>query len=863
MGEAAEEAIPGPSDWELNIARMLKWVPARQIHTRRGLRDLRTATPTDKLIALWKSDRALFRGSNFSVRGPIEEATEICWWLDPGTPVPEDIEEDRKGLEIDIESLLKWSEPKTISTKNGLRTVRDATPTPKFHDLWANNRNALYEAGLSLGRFRGEEKVSWWQPVQIDTDAVEQSRQGEAEAGDLVGPEGFDYLPYQCAGIRYCIERNRVLIGDEMGLGKTIESIGVVNNVEAIKRALVISPTSLMRNWMREVERWRVDGAPLHVVKKDREIPKEGPVTAFATYPMLVKLESKLKNGDWDVIIYDEAHWMKNPKAQRTAAGLALDAERMLFLTGTPILNRPIELWSLLQKIDPSTWFSWKNFATSYCAGFQHVTPNGKLVWDVSGASKQEELQQRLRSTCMIRRLKKDVLTELPPKRRSVVLLGDGEGKESRKVHEDKLKALSEAFSEARSLQAPEFEEIARELAELGMRKAPMVADAIVEMLDSVDKVVVFAHHHAVMDIIQERMDEAKMGVAKITGKTHKDLRQAEVDRFQGDPECRVFIGSIAAAGVGLTLTAASDVAFAELPWRPSDVSQAEDRTHRIGQFNPVNVRHFVMPGTLDEYISMLIVEKQDTMERVFDIEVDWPEEDDSPLNIVLDPNREKKVIEEEVFEAGWECLAYLKSRCDGVRSEDMMGFSAATALAGNRLFKKREWTLGELKMAARICTVHNRQLRDGGMEVDEFREMAGEVLSPSGGPYRRETVEMRLHAAGHECLSYIAGRCDGVASNDGMGFSGGTVARGNRLLRFEDWTPRDLGNAVKVCTVHRKQLAAGGIDVDGFLENAKAAIKTVKGKADQDGHGSGPAMGDKSQKSPRSKQRGQTALRL
>lgn len=530
--------------------------------------------------------------------------------------------------EAEVEALANWSPPRPLETRRGMRTVRDAEVTKALAACWDSpeGRDALTCHGVRLNERRGQRQARWWSAWQADAERVAGSRLGHDDAAGLPHPPGLSYLPYQAAGIRFCLAQRRALLADEMGLGKTVQALGVINAAEDVRRALVVCPSSLLANWVRETVRWRTDAAPVWRAKPG-SIPPKGRITAFASYAMLSKLAPTVAKGEWDIVVFDEAHFLKSNTAQRTKAAKAFDAPRLLMLSGTPLLNRPVELWPLLQRLDPDTWQNWMAFTTRYCKRRIRRVPRWKKVngvarkvgmrdvVDVSGAENLQELQERLRSSVMIRRLKSEVLPELPPKRRSVVLLGE-RGAE-RQSPDASIAVLSEALDSGGGLQSPEFIEIAKALRELGERKAENVGAAVAAMLEEVPKAVVFAHHRNVIETLMERLVEFKP--VAVTGGTPHAARQKAVDRFQTEPTCRVFIGSIAAAGVGITLTAACDVVFAELPWRPADVSQAEDRCHRIGQADSVNVRHFVVPDTLDEWVAEVLVEKQASLDAALD----------------------------------------------------------------------------------------------------------------------------------------------------------------------------------------------------------------------------------------------------
>ena len=456
-------------------------------------------------------------------------------------------------------------------------------------------------------------------------------------------PPGLSYLPFQKAGILFALPKANVLIADEMGLGKTISAIGVINADSTIKKTLVICPASLKLNWVRELRKWIVRKMTGEIATSSN-LPKTDIV--IVNYEIVNKLRKEIDKRQWDLIIMDESHYMKNPAAQRTKAVLGADfhgktvkapiyARRRIFLTGTPILNHPIELWPMLRVADPEGLGAnhWR-FAKRYCAAWE--SPWG---WDFRGASNLEELQNSLRSTLMVRRLKKDVLTELPPKRRQIIPLPSDIVKsiitkekefyetnsiqieEARKKAEEAQavgnnESYKKATDELQSAQRMLFEQMAALRHTTAVAKIPFVIDILQDALEQEEKVVVFAHHQ---DVVNQLLEKFRDTAVKFDGTMNSLERQMSVDKFQNDPKVKLFIGSITAAGLGITLTAASYVLFAELDWRPAIVTQAEDRLHRIGQTESVLVQHLVFDGSLDATMAQTIVKKQEVIDKVLD----------------------------------------------------------------------------------------------------------------------------------------------------------------------------------------------------------------------------------------------------
>lgn len=452
-------------------------------------------------------------------------------------------------------------------------------------------------------------------------------------------PAGLAYMPFQRGGIAYGLARFQhlyeteqqggVLIADEMGLGKTVQAVGLINADATVKRALVVCPASLKINWRRELERWLVRPLWTRIVG-DHFATSDG--VAIINYDVLHKHARAIAAWRPDLLIADEAHMAKNPNARRSKALYAIDAERLVYLTGTPIVNRPAELWPLVSHLAPDAFPDERDYMSKY--KFAEATSR-------RGQGVLYALQQRLRASCMVRRLKKDVLTDLPPKRRQVIELpaataGEAIANEQAAVSKfiagmtelrlrvELAKASEEPADYAAAVKALKegasawFGEISKLRHETALAKVPAVVGHIKETLEEGNKVVLFAHHHDVIDSFMQAFPKVSV---KLTGQMVQTERQRSVDLFQRDPRVLLFVGSIQAAGVGLTLTASSHAVFAELDWVPGNMSQAEDRTHRIGQVNSVLVQHLVLEGSLDATMAKTLVSKQEVIDAALDNE--------------------------------------------------------------------------------------------------------------------------------------------------------------------------------------------------------------------------------------------------
>uniref|UniRef100_A0A5F9CQJ7 Zinc finger RANBP2-type containing 3 n=1 Tax=Oryctolagus cuniculus TaxID=9986 RepID=A0A5F9CQJ7_RABIT len=361
---------------------------------------------------------------------------------------------------------------------------------------------------------------------------------------------------------------------------------------------------ALKRDGYREIGKFLPPEQPVHItVLRNEERISTSKVTVLG-YGLLTtdaqSLIDALNNQNFKVVIVDESHYMKSRNATRSKILLPLvqRAKRAILLTGTPALGRPEELFMQIEALFPQKFGTWTDYAKRYCNA--HVRYFGKRSqWDCRGASNLNELHQLL-SDIMIRRLKTEVLTQLPPKIRQRIPfdLPSAAAKELNASFEEWEKLMKSPNSDAT---VTVMGLITRMFKQTAIAKAGAVKDYIKMMLqnDSL-KFLVFAHHLSMLQACTEAVIENKTRYIRIDGSVPSSERIRLVNQFQKDPDTRVAILSIQAAGQGLTFTAASHVVFAELYWDPGHIKQAEDRAHRIGQCSSVNIHYLIANGTLD-----------------------------------------------------------------------------------------------------------------------------------------------------------------------------------------------------------------------------------------------------------------------
>ena len=411
--------------------------------------------------------------------------------------------------------------------------------------------------------------------------------------------------PYQIEGVEKLIEltekRKAAILADEPGLGKTIQVAEFINRTRPRGPVLIVCPASLRLNWRKELSAW-MTWEPFSIDVASYEAVAARTITLSSLYTM------------YSLVVFDEAHYLKNPSAKRTKACLALEAEVKLFLTGTPVVNRPMDLFPILQAI--GTKWTKQEYGKRYCNG--HLTQirwkPRKFAWDFSGASHTEELNATLRKHCMVRRTKAEVLTELPAKIRQLIELDipHGESKSLREAVNRMFEGMKSAAENLNELKQIAFEELAKARLDNAKHKLPYVVSYLNDLLEEESQVVVFAHHREIIDALADEIP----GSVKLYGGMTDRQKDAAVSAFQSG-KAPVFVGQIQAAGVGLTLTSARTVLFAELDWVPGNIIQAEDRCHRLGQTDTVRVIHLVAKDSVDARMVHALVDKQNIIEKV------------------------------------------------------------------------------------------------------------------------------------------------------------------------------------------------------------------------------------------------------
>ncbi|KAH7526822.1 hypothetical protein JRO89_XSUnG0049000 [Xanthoceras sorbifolium] len=400
-------------------------------------------------------------------------------------------------------------------------------------------------------------------------------------------------------------------------------AIAVTTCVREFWPVLILAPSSLRLHWASVVlsQSAGSNRCGFSIVSSNTKssIHLDG-LFNVVSYDVVPKLQDILMESDFKVVIADESHFLKNAQAKRTTATLPIikKAQYAILLSGTPALSRPIELFKQLEALYPDVYKNVHEYGNRYC--------KGGVFGMYQGASNHEELHNMMKATVMIRRLKKDVLSELPVKRRQQVFLDLAE-KDMKKINalfrelevvKGKIKAC-ESEEEIKSLKFVEKNLINKIYTDSAEAKIPAVLDYLETIIEAGCKFLIFAHHQPMLDSIHKFFIKKKVCCIRIDGGTPAASRQALVTDFQEKDDIRAAVLSIKAGGVGLTLTAASTVFFAELSWTPGDLIQAEDRVHRIGQVSSVNIYYLLANDTVDDIIWDVVQSKLENLGQMLD----------------------------------------------------------------------------------------------------------------------------------------------------------------------------------------------------------------------------------------------------
>lgn len=439
--------------------------------------------------------------------------------------------------------------------------------------------------------------------------------------------DGIEFREHQIEGIRWMASNSSFLLADEMGLGKSLQSLAVVAvDFEKgwAKRVLVIVPAGLKYNWADEIERWTLfsytvlEGTP---AKRDKMLAEFNDDVLIINYEQVAKHLDQLNALGFDIVILDEAHAIKGHRSQRTKAVHKLKAERFFLLTGSPVLNRADELWSLLHRIDPAKYPNYWRWVNAHClfGGFK-----GKQV---TGVKRPKELRDKV-SAVMLRRLKSECL-DLPEKQYIKIHVDMNPGQ--RRLYNqafDEMQITLPDDPDPMQLESAltrflRLKQICSTPANLGLEddsaKLDVAVDKIVELVDNGHKVVVFTQFRGTLAALEARLDHAKVPTWQLHGDVPKRRRQELAKEWTDSSEPGVLAAMLQVAGVGLTFTAARHCIFLDKLYTPKLNEQAEDRLHRIGASTtqPVQIIDLICRKSIEYRVEQILEQKRELFDSL------------------------------------------------------------------------------------------------------------------------------------------------------------------------------------------------------------------------------------------------------
>jgi SNF2 family DNA or RNA helicase len=539
-----------------------------------------------------------------------------------------------------------------VTGKHAVEMISKLTPEAWYGEnenevIIADSTESLKNLKLLMDRYPLDIlSKSIWQRKIITTYApkptlppikhkLKRAKAGEQFRGKLMNfqKEGLDFL-LKSSG--------NALLADEMGLGKTVQTLAYVSTEKQTFPVLIVAPLVTLKNWEREIEKFlkrksrngrivESESPSVTLIRtgKSKELPKSD--MYVINYELLLKRSEDIEKIGIRTIVCDEVHNLRSKTTQKYRAIKKLAAlstvQYRIGLSGTPIYNRGSEIWPIIDILKPGLLGSFKEFCEYFC----YVNDKGKaIVLENKRASLRNELQKHV----MLRRKKSDVLKELKDKvRYKEVIASDTDfyleelDKIWKKLESEQKEAQTEFSKSASYHRAIQSE---RQIA--GIAKLSHVINFVKNIMEIEESVVVFCHHKVIHKLLHESLQE--FSPVSIIGGQSDNLRQDQIDKFQRG-ESKLMIAGIRAGNVGINLTRAKYVIFAELDWSPAIHRQAEDRLHRIGQKNTVFAYYLIGNGTLDDHVASILVDKSYEIDAIMDETVDTYENKDKAALIL------------------------------------------------------------------------------------------------------------------------------------------------------------------------------------------------------------------------------------
>ena len=529
---------------------------------------------------------------------------------------------DREPIEINKVVEISVYLAEQLKEKYELKNI----PERIFVDSILSESDKSYHVKGKLYKNQKDNILFYLPKTQIITDMFEESLDDiiiDFDTYKEIDSKNRTPFKHQEVGIKFLVKKNKAILADDMGLGKTYMSIVAALEVKA-EKILVICPANAKINWKREISTF-VDEDDISIIKSGHWNPKK---FTIINYDILNKfhtiIDGRKKYEDheikrflvdegFDLIIMDEAHFIKNPKAQRSKVVMevAENIKRRWLLSGTPVANRPMDYYNLLKLCDSSVTANWQFYAFRYCAAkkFKRKGSN-RFIWITDGASNLDELHKRTKNL-ILRRKKEDHL-DLPPKIVSPYYIEIDDMNQYSRVFDEYLEW---AKSEGRNLGAGrhmvELVVLRKYLAQEKVKHSIELAEQAIE---NGQKVIIFTNFTDSFNLLMDHFGKLSVGH---NGKMNEKQKQNSIDQFQENPKIKVFVGNLISAGSAITLTAAQMVIMNDLDFVPANHAQAEDRAWRIGTTSTVNIYYPIVDGTLDVQIFNILQKKKDIINTV------------------------------------------------------------------------------------------------------------------------------------------------------------------------------------------------------------------------------------------------------
>lgn len=448
------------------------------------------------------------------------------------------------------------------------------------------------------------------------------------------------YYQHQIQGIRELARRRSFLLADDMGLGKSIQALTVFA-IDVYRKwartAIVVAPATLKENWADEIEKFTgfpfviLDGTPLTRNKQLMEFAEiEGPKILIVNYEQVVSHLETLDAFKFDVAIFDEAHYLKNPTAKRTKACLSMYSRRSFLLTGTPMLNHVNELWSILHRIDPAGYPNYFSFRNKYCVF------GGYKDKQIVGVKNEKQLTERLQGV-MLRRLKSEVL-DLPPVQiieRRVKLSPEQQHLYDEVIQEMRLPRVDQMEPDDIENALTKFLRLKQIcgstypfMNEDHSSKLDLALADDLELIENGHRLVVFTQFRPVQLCYINRMakEHPDIPIFQLHGDIKKPDRVPIVKEWSITRDPGIIVCMLQVAGIGLNMTAARHGSFLDKLFVPGLNKQAIDRLHRIGQSEtqPVQIREYICRNTIENRVNQILTTKSKLFGEIVETDINW-----------------------------------------------------------------------------------------------------------------------------------------------------------------------------------------------------------------------------------------------